>query len=248
MGENTVKRIRILGVPVDNVTLEGAYKVFLDFINNDRTYTIYTPNPEIIIKATEDVEFKDVLASGDLIVPDGMGLIYASKFLNLGLQSRVAGIDLMAKMLNYLASTKGSAYLFGAKNNIIEAASQNIESKYPNIKILGYSSGYFDDDEEQKIIADINEKKPDVLFVGLGAPKQEKWIHKNKKILNAKVIIGVGGSFDVYSGHIKRAPKIVQKSGFEWLYRVILDPKRFKRLIFLPKFIVKVLKEKSSKF
>lgn len=248
MGENTVKRIRILGVPVDNVTLEGAYKVFLDFINNDRTYTIYTPNPEIIIKATEDVEFKDVLASGDLIVPDGMGLIYASKFLNLGLQSRVAGIDLMAKMLNYLASTKGSAYLFGAKNNIIEAASQNIESKYPNIKILGCSSGYFDDDEEQKIIADINEKKPDVLFVGLGAPKQEKWIHKNKKILNAKVIIGVGGSFDVYSGHIKRAPKIVQKSGFEWLYRVILDPKRFKRLIFLPKFIVKVLKEKSSKF
>lgn len=247
MIENSTKRTRLLGIPIDVVNLEEAYKIFLDFVNSDDTYTIFTPNPEILIKAVEDNEFKNVLSSGDLIVPDGMGIVYASKFLHLGIEDRVTGIDMMEKILNYLSSTKGSAYFFGAKKSIISAASKNIKDKYANLEVVGFSSGYFDEDEEQNIIKDINEKKPDVLFVGLGAPKQEKWIYNHKKILNAKVIIGVGGSFDVYSGYIKRAPKWIQKSGLEWLYRLISDPKRIKRMIFIPKFIVRVLKEKSSK-
>lgn len=151
----------------------------------------------------------------------------------------------MDKILKYCNSTKKSIYLFGGKPDVAKEACENIEIEYPNIKIAGFSDGYYKDkDEELKIIDKINEVKPDILFVALGAPKQEKWIYEYRKILNTKVAMGVGGSVDVWAGKVKRAPEVFSKLGLEWLYRLIKEPSRIGRMMSLPKFLFKILLSK----
>ncbi len=144
-------------------------------------------------------------------------------------------------MLNYCNNTKKSIYILGGKPGIPERASERINEEYPNIIIKGHRDGYFKEEDELSIIDDINELKPDILFVALGAPKQEKWISKHKKILNAKVAMGVGGSVDIWAGSAKRAPKIFQNLNLEWFYRLMTNPSRFFRMLELPKFMIKVL-------
>ncbi len=239
--------VKILGVRIDKVDREEAYKRFLNLIKRDRVSVIYTPNTEIVMMAQKDEELKEILYNADLVVPDGVGLIYASKIHNLGLTERVAGIELMERMLKFCNSTKQSIYLLGAKEEICKSAAEKIHELYSNIEIKGYQSGYYSPEDEQKIIDTINELKPDLLFVAFGAPKQEKWIHHNKKILNCKVAMGVGGAFDVLSGTVKRAPKIFRNTGFEWLYRLLKNPTRFKRMLALPHFMLKVLLERDMK-
>ena len=238
--------VKILGVRIDNVDMEQASKKFIEFLAKEDCNSIYTPNPEMLMYAQEDEEFRSVLLSGDLVVPDGIGLIYASKYLKLGLKERVAGIDLMSRMLKHLNYVKGSVYFLGAKKENLELAVENIKEAYPNLKVVGYQDGYYKSEEEVSILNNINEKKPDVLFVGTGFPKQEKWIFKNKKILNAKVAMGVGGSFDVFSKAVSRAPKWMQKMGLEWFYRLLIEPARIKRMMNIPKFMLKILTIKKN--
>lgn len=234
--------VKILGVRVDNVTFDQAYKKFIELLEAKACSSIYTPNPEIIMAAHEDEKFNEVITGADLVVPDGIGVIYASRILGLGIKERIPGIELMEKILNYCNITKSSIFIFGGKDPSAQKACENILKQYPNIVVKGHTSGYYDQSKELKVVDMINEAKPDVLFVALGAPKQEMFIHKYKNILNAKVAMGVGGSIDVWAGNTKRAPKLFIKLNLEWLYRILANPTRIKRAFALPKFMVKVIK------
>lgn len=235
------KSVKIFGVRIDRVDMDEAFNRFLVLLNRERSAVIYTPNTEMVMMAEKDREFKDVLNSADLVIPDGIGLIHASRIHNLGLRERVPGIELMDRILKYCNATRRSIFLFGGKPGVADMAAQKIMEKYPNIVLKGVENGYFGLDDEERIINSINEAKPDVLFVALGAPKQEKWVAKYRKILNAHVTMGVGGSLDVYSGSVKRAPVIFQKLGIEWLHRLLKEPSRIGRMMALPKFMIKVL-------
>ncbi len=236
-----IKSIKILGVKIHQVTNESAYNKFLSLMEEPRLSMIVTPNTEIVMMAQQDAALKEILQEAELVIPDGIGLVYASKIHQLGLTERVTGIDTMERMLKYCHNTKKSIYLFGGKPGVAEKAAEKINETYSNIEIKGIRDGYFKKEEEDKIINHINEVKPDILFVALGAPKQEKWLYEHKKILNAKVAMGVGGAFDVWSGVSKRAPKIFQDMHLEWFYRLLKEPTRIGRMMSLPKFMIKVL-------
>lgn len=239
--DKKVPAVKIFGVKFDNVTADEASRKFLTMMESDKLKTIYTPNTEMIMKAQEDLSFKAILNEGDLVVPDGIGVVLASKIHHLGLTERVPGIELMSMILEYCNRTGKSIFLFGGKPGVADIAAQKIFSTYPNLRVVGTRDGYFSSNDTFGILDEINEMKPDVLFVALGAPKQEKWIHDNKKILNTRVAMGVGGSLDVWAGTAKRAPLFFQKFGLEWFYRLMTQPTRFMRMMSLPKFMLKVL-------
>ncbi|WXR62276.1 WecB/TagA/CpsF family glycosyltransferase [Peptostreptococcaceae bacterium AGR-M142] len=244
------EKIDILGLNICRVNMKDAMNFVKIAIEKKQKSIIFTPNSEIVMVANKDEEFKNILNKADLLVPDGIGLVLASKYLKKELQERVTGIDLMEEMLKYANQEKKSIYILGAKEGVAKKACENIKLKYNNIDVKGSYHGYFkgfhigmkNHIEEQLVLKEINEKKPDILFVAFGAPKQEKWINEFKDEIGANIFIGVGGSIDVYAGNVKRAPKIYQKLCIEWLYRVIKEPFRIKRIMLLPLFILKVLK------
>ncbi len=236
-----VKSVKILGVKIHQVTNETAYNRFLALMEQPKLSIICTPNTEIVMEAQNDSELKEILQDADLVIPDGIGLIYASKIHQLGLTERVTGIDTLERILKYANNTKKSIYLFGGKPGVADKAAERMIEVYPNLQIKGIRDGYYKKEEEDKIINHINEVKPDILFVALGAPRQEKWIYNNRKILNAKVAMGVGGALDVWAGSAKRAPKFFQNMHLEWFYRLLKNPTRIGRMMSLPKFMIKVL-------
>lgn len=233
-------RLNILGVGVDTCTMEAAVDFLVSSIENEGVTSVYTPNSEIILHAYKNSDYCEVLNRGSLVTADGIGVVYASKILNRPLPERVSGFDLANKLLERVAPEGKSLYLFGGKPGVAEKAAKKIVSLYPGINIVGISDGYFDAEKEKEIIADINEKNPDILFVCLGFPKQECWIDAHSD-LNAKVAMGIGGSLDVFAGEVKRAPLFYQKAGLEWFYRLIKQPSRFIRMLALPKFGFTVL-------
>ena len=237
-----MEKINILGVNVDNVTMESALARVIGFLDNDASHAVFTPNSEIIMAAYKDEEFCKELNDASLVIPDGIGVVYASRILKAPLPERVAGFDLASSLIEKLKDGEKSFYFFGGKPGVAETAKENLLSKYPNLNICGLSDGYFDEEKEKAIIEDIKEKKPDVLFVCLGAPKQEKWINEHKHELGAKVLMGIGGSLDVFAGTAERAPEFYQKHGLEWFYRLLKQPTRFKRMLVLPQFIKEVKK------
>ena len=235
-------KVNILGVRVDKYTIEEAADKIIGYMQNgERRKCVYTPNSEIIMMAYKDKSFCDVLNRADILSADGIGVVYASKILRNPIKSRAAGFDIACVSLEKMAKLNMSVYLFGAKPGVAAAAGEKIEKVYPGVKIAGIADGYFDEEKEKKIIEDINEKKPDMLFVCLGAPKQELWINKHKDELEFGVCMGIGGTLDVFAGTAKRAPMFFQKLGIEWLYRLIKTPSRIGRMMVLPVFGFTVL-------
>lgn len=239
MSEN--KRLNVLGVGVDTASMAETADVLLSAMEGESPYSVYTPNSEILLYAYHNPDYCTVLNRGDRVTPDGIGVVYASKILKHPLPERVGGFDLVNVVLEKMAGTGRSVYLFGAKPGVADLASKNICKQYPGTIVCGTADGYFDSEKEQEIIKDINEKKPDLLLVCLGFPKQEAWIDAHKNQLSAKVIMGLGGSLDVFAGTVKRAPKGFQKLGLEWLYRLLKQPSRAGRMLALPKFGITVL-------
>lgn len=246
--------INIFGVKVHNTTLQETTELTKKFLQGEELKVIYTPNTEIVMAAKEDQDLRELLNKGDLVIPDGIGLIYGSKIQKKPLQERVTGFDTSIRLLEIGNEKAYSLYLLGGKDGIAKDAAKNIEKKYPNIKIAGYHHGFFkgshlgllNEKEEEDIINDINSKNPDIIFVGLGFPKQELWIDANRDKLKGKVIIGNGGVMDILSGNAKRAPEVYQKLGLEWFYRLIQEPSRIKRQLVLPKFMLQVLVDKDA--
>lgn len=236
-----MEKVNILGVNVDNVTMDGAVSRVMGFLDETAPHAVFTPNSEIIMVAYKDEAFCKELNDASLVIPDGIGVVYASRILKAPLPERVAGFDLASRLIEKLSGGEKSFYFFGGKPGVAETAKENLLKKYPDLNICGLSDGYFDEEKEKAIIEDIKEKKPDVLFVCLGAPKQEKWINEHKDELGAKVLMGIGGSLDVFAGTVDRAPEFYQKHGLEWLYRLLKQPSRFMRMLALPKFGLTVL-------
>lgn len=234
-----MKSINILGVKVNNVTMDEAVNIAFNYFETDETNVIYTPNSEIILYASNNQDFTEILNTADLIIPDGIGVVYGAKLLGEKLPERVAGFDLVCNLFEKMAKAQKSVYLLGAKPGVAETAADNLKEKYQGLVIAGTNDGYFTDDEE--VIRKINEASPDFLMVCLGFPKQEKWIYDNRDKLNAKLMIGAGGCIDVFAGNVMRAPEFYCKHGLEWLYRLAKQPSRFVRMLALPKFGLKVL-------
>lgn len=249
-----MEKVSIFGVNIDNVNMEEAKYEVKKFLESDRLNVIFTPNTEIVMAAKDDENIRQIVNSADLVIADGIGLIYGSKIQKKPLKERVTGFDISMEMLKMANENSLSLYLLGAKPGYALKAKENINNKYPNINVVGVHNGYFkgihtgvkDSDEEKEIIEEINKLNPDIIFVGFGFPKQELWINEYKNKLNSRVIIGNGGVIDILSGNAQRAPEIWQKLGLEWFYRLLQDPRRIKRQMVLPKFMIKVIFDKEA--
>lgn len=235
---------RILGVPFADITPEEAVEKAVSYLNNNVKSMIFTPNPEMVMEARKNEEFMEILNASTMNVPDGIGIVYGSKFTSSPIKHRVAGYDLVQDVFDKMKDMGKTAYFFGGAPGIADRAKEAMEAKHKGLKVVGTANGYFDDKREKEIIAEINELKPDLLLVGIGFPKQEKWIYTHIKDLNIKTAVGVGGSFDVMSGNVKRAPKFFINHGLEWFYRLITQPSRFVRMMQLPLFMLVVIKSK----
>ena len=230
-------KIEVLGVAFDNVTMEQAAEMGGKMLQEDRFHYVVTPNPEFILAAEKDESFRTVINAADLVIPDGIGVIYSAKILGTPLAERVPGIEFSAKMLEKLNEMGGRLFLLGAKPGVAEKAGENICAQYPNIVLCGTQDGYFKDEED--VILKVAAARPDLMFVCLGAPKQEKWMARWGQHSGAKLAIGLGGVLDVYAGNVERAPEAWQKLGMEWAYRLKKEPKRFGRMARLPLVLVK---------
>ena len=236
-----MQKLNVLGVYIDNVTVNSATDRIFEMLKTPRAHCVFTPNSEIVYSAYKNSQFCDVLNSADLLTPDGIGIVYASKILKNPLAERAGGYDIACCVIDRIANSGERLYLFGGKPGVAEDAAKNLIEKYPFINIVGTHNGYFKPEEEAEIISGINESGADILFVCLGSPLQENWIFNNRDKLSCRVMMGIGGSLDVFAGVTERAPERWQKSGFEWLYRLIQEPKRFWRMLALPKFAFTVL-------
>ncbi len=233
--------IEILGIPVDNITMTEAVEKVGSFIKEGGIHTIFTPNAEIMMAAQRDAELAQILTRADMLTADGAGVVLASKILNRPLPEKVSGFDLVKKIFETYAKDGIRCFIFGSKPGVAEAAAERIRSGYPEIIIAGCRNGYFTDKDDNDIVGTINEAKADILIVALGAPKQEKWISSHLDRLNCKVCIGVGGAIDVFSGNTKLAPDFFRRNGLEWFYRLCKEPKRAKRMLDLPRFMLRVV-------
>ena len=233
---------KILDCNIDLKTFNEAFSSFEKFTEEENSFQIITINPEMITYAQKNSDFKKILNESDLNIPDGVGVTLALKILGIK-QQKIPGIDFSTKILEYCAKKGLKVALIGAKKEIIEKTCVNLKEKYENINIVFCHDGYFKD--ESKILSELEKTAPKVLLLGVGSPRQEEIIYNYKKSLKNIIMIGVGGSFDVFSGNVKRAPKFFQKAGLEWFYRLICQPERFSRMFpALPLFLIKVILNK----
>ena len=230
-------KTEILGVRFDNLTQQEAAQQGRQLLEEDKFHYVVTPNPEFLLAAEKDPEFRRVLNAADLVLPDGIGVVYSAKILGTPLKERVPGIEFAEAMLSALNEMGGRLYLLGAKPGVAEEAGRRICARYPALVLCGTHDGYFKD--EQAILPEIAAAKPDLLFVCLGAPKQEKWMARWGRHTGAKLAIGLGGCLDVFAGNVRRAPEQWQKLGLEWAYRLKKEPKRIGRMAKLPLVLVK---------
>lgn len=236
-----MEKCRILGVNINKITRSEALSTLLSWLDGSEKKILYTPNPEFIMASLKDEEFRDILNKSDLNVPDGIGTVIASKLTDCPLPERVAGYDLLQETFAKIKDSGKTVYFLGGAPSIAERAKKAMEEKHKGLKIVGVHDGYFDETEEKRIISEINSLCPELLLVGIGFPRQEKWIYNHIGELSVKVAIGVGGSFDGMCGNVKRAPDIFIKLGLEWFYRLIKQPSRIGRMMQLPLFMLKVI-------
>ncbi|WP_297133962.1 WecB/TagA/CpsF family glycosyltransferase [Terrisporobacter sp.] len=242
-------RIELFNIGIDNVTMYESIDVIDRLVIENKNAYVVTPNVDHIVKVQKDPEFMRIYKEADLVLADGIPVVWASKLLKKGLSEKVSGSDLFP-LLCERASQKGyKVFLLGAREGVAKRAADELISKYPGLDVVGTYSPKFgfekDEKENNKIIEMLQNAKPDILFVGVGAPKQEKWIYNNKDKINVPVSLGIGASFDFVAGSVKRAPLWMQKSGLEWFYRFLQEPKRMFRRYFIEdiKFLGLIIKE-----
>lgn len=239
------RKASILGCQIDLLNVNQALEEIRNLLHNKKTFAhIITVNAEIIYEANKNPKLKEMINGAHMVTPDGIGVVWAAKQFGYHPYGRVTGIELLEEVCNVGAKEGWRVFFFGAAPGIAEKAALNLADKYPGLQVAGTINGYFTPEETADIVASIKESKADILFVGLGAPRQEYWINEHKEQLQVPVCIGVGGSFDVIAGLKKRAPSWMIKFNLEWLYRLISEPSRIKRQLALPKFVLLVLKEK----
>ena len=229
--------VTILDIHFTNTTMHQFLEnVVKPSYEANKKHFIVTANPEIIMRARDDKAYKQTLMEADDVVPDGIGVIYAAKFKKQPLQERIAGFDLMEQMLLLADNQAASCYFLGATEEVNAEAVQEIQALYPNIQTAGRHHGYIDI-EDDEVVQEIEKAQPDFVFVALGYPKQEMWIHQHLPRFSKGIFMGIGGCLDVYAGNVKRAPQIWINLHMEWLYRIVKQPARWKRMLPLVSFM-----------
>lgn len=236
-----MEKVNILGVHVDMVNIPEAADRIMHFLGEDKFHAVFTPNSEIIMHAYKNSEFAALLNRADLLTADGIGVVYASKILKKPIKERAAGYDIARQVLEKMNYTDHKLFLFGGKPGVAEEAKARLLKDYPQLNIVGLRNGYFKPEEEAEIVEEINNSGADIVFVCLGAPKQEEWIDRHRDELKVRVAMGIGGSLDVFAGKVQRAPEFFCKTGLEWFYRLCKEPWRIGRMMELPKFAATVV-------
>lgn len=244
--DSAIPTVPIFGIRVSKFDMKTTVSYLTEAVHNRVPHQVITANPIMVMAALENPSYMEIMKSAELVVPDGTGVVWAADYCKEPVAERVAGFDLLHELLRQGESYNWRVYLLGSTPEVIRETTSRLQTGYPGIVIAGYHDGFFGPDEDEQIIAGILEAKPDLLFVARGADSQEPWIAKYKSRLQIPVMMGVGGSFDVISGKSRRAPKAFQKLRAEWLYRLIKEPTRYKRMLALPKFAVKVVREKDK--
>ena len=235
-------RVDVLGVGFDNLTLDEAVARGMELVCGEGTHYVVTPNPEIVEVCRENPAARDAVNGADLVLPDGVGVVKGAAMLGTPLKEKTPGIEFAAGLMGKMAQQGKSLYLLGAKPGVAELAGQRLTQRYPGLRIAGTHDGYFK--EDGPVVEAIRQSGADVVFVCLGAPKQELWMAKNGSATGAHLLCGLGGSLDVFAGVVAQAPKFWSAHGLEWFYRLCKEPRRIGRMMKLPLFLVHVKQEK----
>jgi len=240
-------RVKISDIFIDNLEWEEVANFAERFIRSQKGHQIITANSLMINAVERDSQLREAFHNADLVLADSIGIVWASEFLGYGKPARIPGINLMLSFCELAASKEYTIYLLGSHGLVLNKAAENLKKKFPGLKILGMRDGYFKENEDGEILKEIRNLKPDFLFAGIGSPRAEKWIYQNLRELNVPVCMGIGGSLDVISGRLRRAPRQFRQSGFEWTYRLLQEPWRIVRLLGLLRFVWKVIKQKMKR-
>jgi N-acetylglucosaminyldiphosphoundecaprenol N-acetyl-beta-D-mannosaminyltransferase len=230
--------VEVLGVRVHRVTMAEAMARVAEFIREDRPHLIVTSDATGVMKCQDDEEFRRIVNGADLVTADGAGVILAARLLGLPMNARVSGCDMVVEISRVAAGLGRAVFLLGAAPGVADKAAEKLQEQIPGLQVAGCQDGYFKPEDETALINRIAEARPAALFVALGIPRQEKWLQAHLEELNVPVCIGIGGSFDVISGLKKRAPRWMQRTGLEWLWRAAKEPSRLPRLIALPRIVI----------
>lgn len=238
-------KLNLMGTEINNYTFEEGVNKGIELMNSNKVSQVITINPEMFKEMEHNQEFKQIIEEAEMVIPDGIGIKIALKLKGQDC-TRIAGIDFARRLLEECAKNSDSVAIIGSKEEVITKAVENLKNEISGLNIVYFHNGYFNDNNE--IYKDLAEKNAKLILVALGSPKQEFFIYNAKKILQNCLMVGIGGSLDVWSGQVKRAPKIWQKLGLEWLYRTLSQPERFKRIFpALPLFLIKVITYKKDK-
>ena len=237
----------VLGVGIDAVTEAQALDIITGFVREGGAHQVVTANPEILDNATRTPALHALIRRAALVTADGQGVLLAGRILGTRFPARVTGIELAEALCRESAARGLSLYFLGAAPGVVDEAAEKMRAAYPGVRIVGTHHGYFKKEGPAAVLADIKATKPDILLVGMGSPYQEQFIDEHLAECGVSVGIGVGGSFDVLSGRVERAPEIFIRLKLEWLYRIASDRKRWKRALALPRFVLKVLRQRFVK-
>lgn len=235
-------RVDILGVGFDNFTMDEALVRGRALLDLPGAHYVVTPNPEIVELCRENDAARAAVNGADLVLPDGIGVIHGAKLLHTPLRERVPGVEFGERMIALCAQEGKSVFLLGAKPGVADAAGQRLREKYPGLRIAGTHDGYFSDDAA--VAALIRACGAELVLVCLGAPKQELWMQTWGQATGARLLLGLGGSMDVYAGTAQRAPAFFRDHGLEWFYRLVKNPSRLGRMMKLPLFLIHVMGER----
>lgn len=235
--------VEILGIPVDRISMDEALSRIDDMIASGKPHFVATADASMIVDGVQIPEFGDLLRSAAMVTPDSSGALWAANRLGKPIAGKVSGVELVGAICERSASRGYRIYFLGAEPGVAEAAAENLRARYPGCNIVGNHHGYFGKDKDAEVAAEVAKANPDVLFVAMGIPRQEFFIRDTMSIIGARVAMGVGGSFDVYSGRAKRAPIFVQRMRMEWLWRLLQNPRKWRKTLKLPQFMLMVMRK-----
>lgn len=235
-------QVTILGISVSKMNMQETVQYLTEAIQHNTSHQVVTINPIMVMLALDDPRFMAAFTQADLVIPDGTGIVWAANRQGNPVQERVAGYDLLHELMQTGMNHHWKVYLLGASPDVVKEAAARLQDLYPGIEVVGHRDGYFSLEDSEQVIDEIRQAAPHILFVANTPEKQDLWIHEQRDQLDIPVMMGVGGSFDVIAGKVKRAPKLFQKLRLEWFYRLVLEPTRFKRMLALPKFMLKIIR------
>ncbi len=236
--------VEILGLRVDRVSTEEALAAIDGFIAARTPHHVVTADASMVVHARQDAELRAIVDGADLVTPDGAGILWAGRLLGTPIPHKVSGVDLVGDLCRLSPATGHRIFFFGAGPQVAQEAAERMRERFPGTRIVGVRDGFFSPAQEPEVVAEIKAAAPDIVLVALGIPKQEKWIARHKAALGCPVFIGVGGSFDVHSGRVQRAPVWMQRGSLEWLYRLSKNPRKIGKVMTLPRFALLALRRR----